>query len=87
MEIHIIELDKFDYSQTELPEYDWLKFFIEGDEMGEPLKADEALKEAKEELHRLLSDSALAEEYEARIDFIRTQISIADEERAERRKN
>ena len=84
LEIHIIELDKFDDTQTDLPEYDWLKFIKEGENMGEPVNADEALKEAREELERLLSDPALEEQYEDRIDYYRMQISIANEERAER---
>ena len=68
-EIHIIELDKFDEKDTEMPEYDWIRFIKEGRNMGEPLKYDKALEEAMEELERLQETPEMAEENEARIDY------------------
>ena len=85
-EIHIIELDKFDEKDTEMPEYDWIRFIKEGRNMGEPLKYDKALEEAMEELESLQETPEMAEENEARIDYLRIQIDKMNEKKEEGRK-
>ncbi len=77
--IHIIELDKFNDEARGEEEYDWIKFIKEGLKMGEPLRADKMIEEAKEELERLASDPELSERYEGRIEFLRDQISAMEE--------
>ena len=77
--IHIIELDKFNDEARGEEEYDWIKIIKEGLKMGEPLRADKMIEEAKEELERLASDPELSERYEGRIEFLRDQISAMEE--------
>ena len=54
--------------------------------MGEPLKYDKALEEAMEELERLQETPEMAEENEARIDYLRIQIDKMNEKKEEGRK-
>ena len=53
--------------------------------MGEPLKYDKALEEAMEELERLQETPEMAEENEAKIDYLRIQIDKMNEKKEEGR--
>ena len=76
LEIHIIELEKYKDGEQDKEKGNWIKFIKDGGNAKMNGNIDKALKEANEELDRLLADPANEEVYFQRIKDLRDFISF-----------
>lgn len=77
LEIHIIELRKFDENKEKTEEADWLRLIKKGEIDMDSKQIDKELKEAKEELERITADPETRELYYQREKDLRDKISMA----------
>ncbi len=88
LEIHVIELKKFETRKNENPEDNWIKFIkARGKrEMKKLIDVDKMLAEAIEEFNNLQDSPEMHEKFEWRQKELRDKISFATAAREERRK-
>ena len=77
LEIHIIELRKFDENKEKTEEANWLRLIKKGEIDLDSKQIDKELKEAKEELERITADPETRELYYQREKDLRDKISMA----------
>ena len=77
LEIHIIELRKFDENKEKTEEANWLRLIKKGEIDMDSKQIDKELKEAKEELERITAAPETRELYYQREKDLRDKISMA----------
>ena len=77
LEIHIIELRKFDENKEKTEEANWLRLIKKGEIDMNSKQIDKEIKEAKEELERISADPETRELYYQREKDLRDKISMA----------
>lgn len=79
LEIHIIELSKFDKTQENTKEGDWIRLIKEGEIDMSRKDLDEVIREASEELEKITGDPEIQEKYLEREMELRDRLSLIED--------